>query len=234
MDAGCGPGGVSARLAEMGYAVEAVDQAPLPEMAAVAERYPNVQYSIVDICRKPLPFPPGSFDAVVFVEVMEHLANPWAFIGAASGLLAEGGCLFLSIPNYWSLKYRIRYLLTGNIQRPFKAAPAELEAFRSGFLPHVNAIPWPVLRYALEAHALEVCHGPFPEKMYPLYRALVHLPFVLFVKGAQFFSSSKRKSRYALDQTNRLSILLGGPHAMIVARKSKPIPRSGVSRINFR
>jgi SAM-dependent methyltransferase len=45
------------------------------------------------------PFPPASFDAVVFADVLEHLVDPWRVLREAAGVLAAGGVVVASIPN---------------------------------------------------------------------------------------------------------------------------------------
>jgi methionine biosynthesis protein MetW len=48
----------------------------------------------------------GRFDAVVFADVLEHLANPAAVIACASSLLVPGGFVVASVPNvaHWTLR----------------------------------------------------------------------------------------------------------------------------------
>lgn len=46
-----------------------------------------------------LPFPNGSFDLVVSFEVIEHLADPKAYLGEISRILKKDGHLILSTPN---------------------------------------------------------------------------------------------------------------------------------------
>ena len=46
----------------------------------------------------------GRFDLVTSLEVVEHVADPAAFVGALAAAVAEGGLLILSTPNrtQWS------------------------------------------------------------------------------------------------------------------------------------
>lgn len=39
------------------------------------------------------------FDTIVFADVLEHLADPWAVLRRAKDLLAPGGCVITSLPN---------------------------------------------------------------------------------------------------------------------------------------
>lgn len=54
-----------------------------------------------------LDLPGGSFDAVTFWAVLEHLAAPRAFVARAWNLLAPGGTLFALVPNLRSLAVRL-------------------------------------------------------------------------------------------------------------------------------
>ena len=54
----------------------------------------------------------GLFDAVSFLDVLEHLADPLAALHRARELLAPGGVLLVSVPNvgYWPV---VRDLIAG-------------------------------------------------------------------------------------------------------------------------
>jgi SAM-dependent methyltransferase len=47
--------------------------------------------------------PAGRFDAVLFLDVLEHLYNPWKVVNSLSGILSAKGILVGSIPNAGNL-----------------------------------------------------------------------------------------------------------------------------------
>ncbi len=59
------------------------------------------------------PFTQGTFDYVVCLEVIEHMANPSQLISNLSKALRPGGLLILSTPNILSMKSRLRFFTEG-------------------------------------------------------------------------------------------------------------------------
>ena len=54
----------------------------------------------------PLPYPSAHFDAVVSMDVIEHLVDPLPWLSDALRVLKPGGLLFLTTPNYASHSLR--------------------------------------------------------------------------------------------------------------------------------
>ncbi|KGE52075.1 bifunctional 2-polyprenyl-6-hydroxyphenol methylase/3-demethylubiquinol 3-O-methyltransferase UbiG [Xanthomonas axonopodis pv. vasculorum] len=101
LDVGCGGGLLSESMARLGAQVTAIDLAP--ELVKVArlhglESGVQVDYrvqSVEDLAAEQ----PASFDAVTCMEMLEHVPDPTAIIGACASLLKPGGKLFLSTLN---------------------------------------------------------------------------------------------------------------------------------------
>lgn len=77
----------------------------------------------VQVVREPFlqaSLEPNSFDAVTFWAVLEHLADPRAFLTKAASVLKAGGHCFVLVPNLGSLAIRIlgsryRYVMTEHL-----------------------------------------------------------------------------------------------------------------------
>jgi 2-polyprenyl-3-methyl-5-hydroxy-6-metoxy-1,4-benzoquinol methylase len=104
LDVGCGAGGLGAALkADRGC--EVVGLEGFPEAVALAGARLDAVLEIDLDELDALPAAAGSFDAMVFGDVLEHLRNPGRLLGALLPALAEDGALVFSIPNvrHWSV-----------------------------------------------------------------------------------------------------------------------------------
>jgi 2-polyprenyl-6-hydroxyphenyl methylase / 3-demethylubiquinone-9 3-methyltransferase len=102
LDVGCGAGLLAEPLARLGADVTGVDASA--ELIAVAREHARAVAVEVDYRAADVLDIEGRFDLVTCMEVIEHVAEPSAFVGALAKLLASGGLLILSTPNQtgWS------------------------------------------------------------------------------------------------------------------------------------
>lgn len=104
IDVGCGAGLLAEPLARMGAAVTAIDAAP--ENIAVAKLHAEKQRLSIDYRVGGVEALHGeSFDLVTSMEVIEHVADPAAFIMSFADLLAPQGIMILSTPNRTPLSH---------------------------------------------------------------------------------------------------------------------------------
>jgi SAM-dependent methyltransferase len=98
LDVGCGTGAMSAAMSELGSVVSA-------DLSDLALRYSARRglrsLSSCDATR--LPFRSGAFDAVVALDLLEHIPDDGAAAMEFCRVLTPGGCLFATVPAYRSL-----------------------------------------------------------------------------------------------------------------------------------
>lgn len=111
LDVGCGAGLVSEPLARLGAAVTGMEAAP--ENIAVARDHALGQALDIDYrCGGVEELDAAPFDLVVALEVIEHVADPAAFVAQLGRCLAPDGLLILSTPNRTALS-RIALITIG-------------------------------------------------------------------------------------------------------------------------
>jgi 2-polyprenyl-6-hydroxyphenyl methylase/3-demethylubiquinone-9 3-methyltransferase len=98
LDVGCGAGLLSEPLARLGAAVTALDAAE--ENIAAAKAHAAPQGLAIDYRATPVEqLDAAPFDLVTSMEVIEHVADPAAFVAALAARLAPDGLMILSTPN---------------------------------------------------------------------------------------------------------------------------------------
>jgi 2-polyprenyl-3-methyl-5-hydroxy-6-metoxy-1,4-benzoquinol methylase len=159
LDAGCGPGFVTAALADelphsmvVGIDVE-------PEAIAVAQLVgsarPNL--SAVHGALEDLPPAIGSFDLIVCRTTLEHVYEPCTALAQLLDALAPGGALFLETPNYlFPFEPHVRLLMAPKSPKWLLRAECRLFGRDPAFVDH--------LQFACDPRTLSRwarAHGPF-------------------------------------------------------------------------
>jgi len=102
LDVGCGAGLMCEPLARLGAAVTGIDAAA--ENVAAARVHAAGQGLSIDYRHGGVEDVPGErFELVTAMEVIEHVADPAAFVRGLADALAPGGLLILSTPNRTAL-----------------------------------------------------------------------------------------------------------------------------------
>lgn len=98
LEVGCGDGGTLGYLRSIGRVERAVGLELFPSAAQAARAHADLVIE-GDIETIELDLELGSFDAILCLDVLEHLIDPWATVRKLSELLRPGGVLVASIPN---------------------------------------------------------------------------------------------------------------------------------------
>src|SRR5205823_2016517 len=102
-----------------GYQVAGIDL--FPEQRAALWRSLDVDVRFCNLDEEAIPYEDGSFDAIVFSEVIEHLAgSPLPALQEMTRVLRPGGKLIVTTPNQLYIKSRLRTLADIVLFRPFE------------------------------------------------------------------------------------------------------------------
>ena len=109
LEIGCGAGATLAWMKESGIASETVgiDISSVP--ADTARLYVDTMIE-ADAETTDLPASLGNFDAILCLDVLEHMVDPWGFIERIQERLTPDGVMISSIPNVRHLKVLIPLL----------------------------------------------------------------------------------------------------------------------------
>jgi glycosyltransferase involved in cell wall biosynthesis len=106
LDLGCSDGHLAARLRACGHHVTGVD---LVAHNGVKERVDR--FVEADLEQGVPPEVDGSYDVVLAADVLEHVRTPEQILHDVRGLLAPGGSLLVSVPNFGHWYPRVRVAL---------------------------------------------------------------------------------------------------------------------------
>ena len=134
LDLGGGAGYFTATLTNYFQRVHVMDFSPTIQSKRIICSSGNLN--------EPLPYSDASFDAVVSLEVIEHLENPRHFVREIARILKVNGRCLITTPNQISLSSRLCLLLRGKFQH-----------FQDSNYPaHITALlPIDLKRIAVEA-----------------------------------------------------------------------------------
>jgi SAM-dependent methyltransferase len=120
LDIGCGPMDKTGVLQRMGFACSAADDLSDPwhrrgdtiSRITGYARDLGIEFFHQADGRHDLPFPPGSFDVVLLLGVVEHLhESPRSLLNAAGAFLKPGGVVVVEMPNSVNLRKRLSVLM---------------------------------------------------------------------------------------------------------------------------
>ena len=147
LELSCGKAGLLTQLHNDGYAVRGTNFTAYPDTP--------VQIEIdngVDVLQG-LPYEDGSFDIVLFLDVIEHLHDHETALHHAARVLRKGGHLIIVSPNICNLSSRLHFLMTGffKIRRSFIGFDLPVE---KSFAFHNHPPHLPVFLYQMQAQGV--------------------------------------------------------------------------------
>lgn len=204
LDCGAGEGHLSKILYEKGYQVEACDFKP------EAFKYQKVSCRYADLNKK-TPYANKSFAAIICLEVIEHLENPWLLMREFSRILKNNGLVIISSPNVANITARIFFLATGKIDM-FKEMETE----------HINPISYWELRRILKDTGFKILHLKGDLDVTKNVSLVTHIknPIIKLVYLIFFQTTSKLYNLIAKPE-EKLRILFNSFCYLVVAKKTK-------------
>jgi 2-polyprenyl-3-methyl-5-hydroxy-6-metoxy-1,4-benzoquinol methylase len=118
VDVGCGEGAFALRMVDSGFAVVGLDMIDADEHPA-RDEIAYVEVDLLDAGAREafLEEHRERYDAVVLLEVIEHVHDPWQVLEFCRALLRPEGTLLLSTPNITSFFSRFRFLTSGRFHQ---------------------------------------------------------------------------------------------------------------------
>lgn len=197
LDAGCGDGFFS-RLLEKSNKVISCDLAASAAALTATRRNPGAPVARASVLE--LPFPDGAFDAVVALEVFEHIEEDRAAVLECVRVLRPSGLLVFSVPAGPELYCRIdredghyRRYSAGDLRRRLLSG-LELVDFRAFGFPLMRAYYRVLPRlYSVEAPPQAVLGPPARVAMGLLYAAFhLDLLFEPLCRGVCYYGAARR------------------------------------------
>lgn len=112
IDLAAGEGAFSVKLKNLGHDILAIDASS--DNWKVADIPLKIENFDSEFAEKILKTD-NKFDAVIAIEIIEHLENPFRFVRECAKLLKPGGLLFLTTPNVEAVHSRLIFLYSGRL-----------------------------------------------------------------------------------------------------------------------
>jgi SAM-dependent methyltransferase len=122
LELGCGTGNDAARLADEGYSVTAIDLSSEAIEQALAKFGPKAEFMVADMARR-LPFPDGSFDAVMSNVAMHMFPDDVtrSLFAEVGRLVGPGGLFLFHVNSLEDRPLRARWLPARELEPDYVA-----------------------------------------------------------------------------------------------------------------
>ncbi|MFH1352782.1 MAG: class I SAM-dependent methyltransferase [bacterium] len=212
LDIPCGSGAFSGMMSGSGITVYSADCENLFEIR-------DGHFDTVDMT-KPFPYSDGQFDAVVSIDGIEHIENPFNFIRECARVLRRGGVCVISTPNISSFRSRARWLWTGFHNKN----KTPLDETAPNPLHHINMISFPELRYILYANGFRISKIAANRIKTISWLYGLMIPFSYIITQVVFYREEKQaaqreRNRRILKQLFSLPVMFGETMIIKAVRK---------------
>jgi SAM-dependent methyltransferase len=145
LDVGSGNGNVSFPLACLGYDVLAVDISDdLVERNSKKNTFQNLTFKTWDLNTENMPLE-EKFDAILLLDILEHLENPDTLLSNLKKLCNNGSLLIISIPNGYGFSEIVSSFVRGIEKRTkiqfvnkFKTMTGRFSVQSDNYTPHLQ------------------------------------------------------------------------------------------------
>ncbi len=151
LDLGAGEGALSSRLSDLGYKVTAADKNS-EDFKCKQSHFSCINFESSEEISQFVAEHEGEFDAVLGVEVIEHVQDQWKYVRQLMKMARPGGLVLITTPNTASWLSRTQFFLTGRFHQ-----------FSDGDLSygHINPVsPWELSLILQESGTTDVRISP--------------------------------------------------------------------------
>jgi SAM-dependent methyltransferase len=229
LEVSCGSGNELLKLQQAGYEVTGTNYTKYENES------PNVKIRHgVDLLQG-LPFEDESFDTVLLLDVIEHLANHDKAVSELARVCKAMGHVIIMTPNIMKLTSRLHFLFTGffKLKRAFIGFDVPLG---SAFAFHNYPVHLPVFLYLLHAHGLslsEFTASVYKKKSFFFY--LLLWPFIALATRLKlhFGERNLKDTEHAMEIGRILTSVSGlcGEFFFTVACKRGASPAEGMTAL---
>lgn len=146
LDIGCGEGAIAGLVKDRYKEICGVD---ISEKALVEAEKKGMRVKKVNLNHEALPYPENFFNAVVCLDVIEHILEPFGLIEEMRRVLKTRGTLILMTPNFRKLKNILILTLKGK----FPKTSNDIIGWDGG---HIHYFTFKDIKYILEKHDFKI------------------------------------------------------------------------------
>ena len=214
LDLPAGSGQLTNRLRQLGHRVTPAD---------ICLSGPDYVHADMN---ETLPFPDNHFDAVVCLEGLEHLLNPYVLIRELIRVTRVGGQVIISTPNIMNMYSRLQFLLTGTF---YQFHSSQLEDVKPNELKdrfHISPMSYHRIRYLAEhfGATVEQVYGDKMKRgvLFPVYAValLAGIPWSRSLFFSKKYIKNKQRNQEIYKQANSWPVRFSRSLIMVLEKSA--------------